>query len=860
MSEQSNNTCPLEGCSEQSIVKKQLAKKVSDEFECITCPLAGCNYDTLGHSIGVFNHLVYHSNPHHSLDYRNATKIYQEWLMNHKKVNKALGSSTLQPGSNAKQTSPPPSEQKSGTISREERRRSAQTQESETISREERRKSAQSQNKGGNEEKNNVEKDTESVTSTVNHPSPIKRKNTESPIITPVKKVNLQESSSEAEDEATTDVTPIKRKSIAALEIESPLKRLNIEEEVPKITWGNFKIPRLSTSTMRNKTDKTSKRSTSKNESNKKKANSKETSKNRPLFSEPKRYKCDLCDKSYLQPLYLNRHISTFHTETYQSCDECSEVFLNAQLLLTHVKKTHTAEDVTCKRDSARLHKDNTYSKYGHHSGLLYLPAVKKLLIDRNLRFVCDQPTEAFGNCFPYSIMQQLNRAEILRTLSDNIRMLSENYYDLRKAIVQFVTNIAPTSEYYGLIDESRVAYNDAVGGYRDDAPDWNGRLKEMGTSRTWFDDQFMQFTAWFLKRDIICYIKNMNMKFCGSSTGRTGYFNASRPCNCGVEPLHIANIDNVHYQSLLPLHVPQPRGNRDKNNVEKNKDHSTQCDSSTPQQANLKRHSESQHSVKDNLPLSNIRDSKKEHYKNKAQLKATSENKPTETNRSCDECPEVFLSTQLLIAHVKKTHIAEDVTCPICDKSFQREQEVTTHMNDVHNIDNEGNRNTTKNLPILACNQCDYTTPKPSILKRHVDYKHYDNKKVVSQDPKKSRMLPKVESSHHSPDEQIEVVEIDCSPICKSFVCPICDLSFQLCDTLKLHQRKWGHFIRDVSPNFVAKFNCPLCDLGFENIKQLEEHISSTKSTSNSITCDKCCAIFQTHEQKNSHLNNVAQ
>ena len=172
MSEQSNSTCPLEGCSEQCIVSKHLAKKLSDEFECITCPLAGCNYDTLDY--GLFNHLVHHSNPHHSLDHRKATKIYQEWLRTHKEVNKALGSSTLQPGSNAKQTSPPPSEQKSGTISREERRKSAQTQ-----------------NEGGNEEKNNVEKDNESVTSTVNHPSPIKRKNTESPIITPVKKVNL---------------------------------------------------------------------------------------------------------------------------------------------------------------------------------------------------------------------------------------------------------------------------------------------------------------------------------------------------------------------------------------------------------------------------------------------------------------------------------------------------------------------------------------------------------------------------------------------------------------------------------------------------------------------------------------------
>ena len=99
----------------------------------------------------------------------------------------------------------------------------------------------QTPQEGENQEKNNVENDNESVTSTVNDSSPIKRKHADSPILTPVKKLNLQESFSEAEDEATTDVTPIKRNLIATLEIESPLKRLNNEEVVPKSTWGNFR-------------------------------------------------------------------------------------------------------------------------------------------------------------------------------------------------------------------------------------------------------------------------------------------------------------------------------------------------------------------------------------------------------------------------------------------------------------------------------------------------------------------------------------------------------------------------------------------------------------------------------------------
>ena len=197
------------------------------------------------------------------------------------------------------------------------------------------------------------------------------------------------------------------------------------------------------------------------------------------------------------------------------------------------------------------------YSFLGHLSGISYLPTVTKFLEKRKLPFYCDRPTEALGNCFPYAVMQQLHRPEIRETLSDEMKVLSQNYYNLRKAIIEFVKNTNSTSEYYELIDEARDEYAITIHALTNDAPNWDQRLQVMSRNGSWFNEQFIQFTAWFLKRDIVCYTMNSTMKFCASSTNRTGNFQPNANCNCSAAPLHIANIKNTHFQSLLPKEVP---------------------------------------------------------------------------------------------------------------------------------------------------------------------------------------------------------------------------------------------------------------------------------------------------------------
>ena len=121
------------------------------------------------------------------------------------------------------------------------------------------------------------------------------------------------------------------------------------------------------------------------------------------------------------------------------------------------VREFHTSSKMASYHSERRC-EANAYSESGHQSGVRYLSDISKLLIKRKLAFVCDKPTEAYGNCFPFSIMQQLHRPEIRCTLSEEIRVLSENYYDLRQAVVQFITNMGPISDYYDLRSEEHTS------------------------------------------------------------------------------------------------------------------------------------------------------------------------------------------------------------------------------------------------------------------------------------------------------------------------------------------------------------------------------------------------------------------
>ena len=132
------------------------------------------------------------------------------------------------------------------------------------------------------------------------------------------------------------------------------------------------------------------------------------------------------------------------------------------------------------------------------------------------------------------------------------MRELYENYHDLRVAIVEFAKNATPNSECFQLIDEWRTAYAHTQ---IDDSslPTWEEVLTDMSQDGKWFTDQFVKFSACFLKRDIIIHTSTGHLYYCGSSNIE-GDAGSDHQCNCKGPKIHIANIGNYHFQSIIPI------------------------------------------------------------------------------------------------------------------------------------------------------------------------------------------------------------------------------------------------------------------------------------------------------------------
>ena len=239
------------------------------------------------------------------------------------------------------------------------------------------------------------------------------------------------------------------------------------------------------------------------------------------------------------------------------------------------------------------------YQPAGHPSGIRFLLNVRQMISQQNLPFRCDAPTEALGNCFPYAVMQQLHRPEVWTSLTEEMKTVSQNCHLLRQSIVQFVKNIFPTSQYFQLINDSRDNYIMGLYATTDNEPDWPARLEKMSRDGQWFDAQFMKLCAYYLRHDIICYIRTGPIKFCGSP---------SHDCNCSNQPLYMANINNTPYQSLLPIARPLAGSDRppstSQHSSKKDTENSYQCDYcvySTPKPSNLKRHVDVKHPKESN-------------------------------------------------------------------------------------------------------------------------------------------------------------------------------------------------------------------------------------------------------------------
>ena len=142
--------------------------------------------------------------------------------------------------------------------------------------------------------------------------------------------------------------------------------------------------------------------------------------------------------------------------------------------------------------------------------------------------------------------------------------------------------------------------------------PTWDQKLAIMSLDGQWFDDQFIRFSACFLRRDIIIHTSTADLKYCGSPSQEEGDQRIEHQCSCEGPSIHIANIGNYHFQSIIAINC-DTQGTLDQNSsviiTDESKMHQcNECDYTTKKASNLSRHELSKHSKnKSELPKKQI-------------------------------------------------------------------------------------------------------------------------------------------------------------------------------------------------------------------------------------------------------------
>ena len=63
-----------------------------------------------------------------------------------------------------------------------------------------------------------------------------------------------------------------------------------------------------------------------------------------------------------------------------------------------------------------------------------------------------------------------------------------------------------------------------------------------------------MKFTAFFLERDIVIHTSTGDIKYCGSPYHEEGDSRVDNQCTVIGPSIHIANIGDYHFQSIIPI------------------------------------------------------------------------------------------------------------------------------------------------------------------------------------------------------------------------------------------------------------------------------------------------------------------
>ena len=161
-----------------------------------------------------------------------------------------------------------------------------------------------------------------------------------------------------------------------------------------------------------------------------------------------------------------------------------------------------------------------------------------------------DEITRGDGNCFPRAVVQQCRRPEVHKNIENSKKINTRDFMSLRNAVCNFILNTNNPS-----VEHFRNSYIENE--YQTSRISWDDYWYAMRQDTVWVDYKFIQGTAWYLGHHIRIVTTQ--------STPDNPYIVIDGSQGEDSVPSHhvpllIGSQLDLHFQSLLPLHVQEMR------------------------------------------------------------------------------------------------------------------------------------------------------------------------------------------------------------------------------------------------------------------------------------------------------------
>ena len=187
-------------------------------------------------------------------------------------------------------------------------------------------------------------------------------------------------------------------------------------------------------------------------------------------------------------------------------------------------------------------------------------------------------------------------------------------------------------------------------------------------------------------------------------------------------------------------------------------------------------------------------------------------------------------------------------IKCKICEREFDRQQTLFTHMATAHSEE----RN-------FACNFCDFKAKISVVLKRHIKRKHDKELNFVCELCGKkffeAYRLRLHEESHNHKERKKRTEKV-----LQELNCDICEKTFLGQQALNVHMAVSHKIPQENVENIKKVWTCDKCGKNFTSAKYLndhcnQEHPSVEKINSVESSCENCDLNFVTAVELNQHL-----